>query len=169
MLSQSGQQCAFRGANPPCRPDRLSVIGQNLTQKRIRFKCSPTIIVERLKPHFLRTDRAACPVPPPKPRPDGIWRPRARRSSASPSSIGSRTRAGSSGASGAAARRPVHPRRRLPDADRRLRRRARSTRFSIRPPCWVSESLTRVAPSGWIGRRDRPRREVVSYRSGKPT
>ena len=40
---------------------------------------------------------------PPNPRPDGVWRPRARRAAALPSFIGGRTRAGSSGASGAAA------------------------------------------------------------------
>ena len=39
----------------------------------------------------------------PRPHNPGMWRPRARRASAPPSSIGGRTRAGSSGASGAAA------------------------------------------------------------------
>ena len=61
---------------------------------------------------------------PPNPRPDGVWRPLARRASAPPPSIGGRTRAGSSGASGAAAVDPVYPRRRLPDADFLLRPRS---------------------------------------------
>ena len=65
----------------------------------------------------------------PRPHNPGMWRPRARRASAPPASIGGRTRAGSSGASGAAAGGPgpgpAHPRRRLPDADRCLRGRGR--------------------------------------------
>ena len=81
-----------------------------------------------------RPARSAAPFgSAPSPRPDGVWRPRrARRASAPPSSIGVRTRAGSSGASGAAAGEA-----RKPSSSATGRRprpsRARSTRSSTRP------------------------------------
>ena len=84
-----------------------------------RFKCSPTVNVDQLKPSFLRPGRPPSPGPVTGPVTDG------------------RTRAGSSGASGAAAggpaAGPVHPRR-LATGRRPPPWRARSTRSSILPP-----------------------------------
>ena len=118
---------------------------------------------------------AAPPAPPPspvrpQPRPDGLWRPRTHQPSAPPCSIGGRTRAGSSGASGAAAGVPPSPTSSATDADRRLRGRGRHAPRSGHLRLWLGLAdpghplllsrrrngttvsvPARSDPAGWIG------------------